>query len=432
MSKCKKRKEEQNGTKKFSGQSGSSVQNIRNNEHFRKIVRKDKTKANLLKNKPPTPSDENSAPNSPSSTSDSDELRLSDDSGEIDVLSAMPIGSRSRRNQRKSSNPRKNHPISRAITIIDANFWSRVKACCGIIYENKDFNAVLIDVEHYGVNLCSIHDKKQIVPISYKEELSSVIKSLPPKKQHLHRQNMAESLQCTETIVQDAPIDYSIPSGLNKKIASQIVISYAQPQYNNVTGESSCSTNSPLNRTTKPIASKVTKKTVSRLLPKRGSNDVNSSKNLVKLCTDRNSIIHPNLNVPTCSPQGEHNENKNITNSANAEPVILNKYNDNSSDSGYEEIQQDTNHLNLIAAQSVIRATQVRIFFTEKNQKSKIKNLFVVIFANVSFYTFFFHSQTQNQYTNRDYKQRDYPWPEPQTINLKYLIHRLKESSQYM
>lgn len=346
MSKCKKRKEEQeqNGTTTFSGQSSSSAQNIRNNERFRKICKKNKlkNKSNLC--------DENLSPTSPSSNSDTD--RISDDiidiidGNSIDVLNNL---AQSRRIRRKSINPQKNRIVRRDITMIDFNFWTCVKTCCGIIYENKDCSAVLVDFDQYTVDSCREHYKNNNISMCSKVELTSVIKSLPPKKQHIHRQNMIES-SAVETHIQTAPIDYSISNVSNKNcvVASQIVEQCSDATIYNLTEENRSASGS-LNKT-KLNPNKILKKSVTRLLPKKASADLSVMKNLVKLCTDRRATLSNN-----CELKYIHNENKNITNTPNIEPLIINKYNDNSSDSGYDETLNDTNQLNRIAAMNTAR-----------------------------------------------------------------------------
>lgn len=351
MSKCKKRKEEQeqNGSTKFSGQSSTNTQNIRNNERFRKICKKNKLQRNLIRTNQRL-CDENSAPTSPSSNSDSD--RMSDVTVDIDSkLVIFQSHTPHRRIQRKSSNPQKNRRHIRSISMIDSNFWTCVKTCCGIVYENKDCAAVLIDVEQYNVNSCNEHDKKNNLLICLKEELPSVmIKSLPPKKQHIHRQNMVDPSLNNAAHEQIMPIDYSIPNVSDKK-TSHLIASYPQ-HFDNIS-------NNFLNKT-KLNTNKVFKKSITRLLPKKLIAELSAAKNLIELCTD-NRIFNNALSNECGLKYASYNENKNLTNTVNTEPIILNRYNDNSSDSGYDENVLDRPQ-NLIidnTAQSVIKTTQV-------------------------------------------------------------------------
>lgn len=329
MSKCKKRKEEldQNGTTKF-GQSSSNVQNIRNNERFRKICKKDMSKGNMLTKKAKL-CDENSAPTSPSSNSDID--RMSDDAIELDLdtYDSISMKSQSRRNKWKSQNPEKNLKINRSSTVIDANYWTCVKTCCGIIYESKDCRAVLVDFDKYMVNSCPKHEKKNIAKLDAREAMTSVIKSLPPKKQHLHRQTIIELSSSTEKNVQTAPIDYSIANCLNDKNSSPIQFYSQIDEIRGTNGEVIQQKND-----TRATSNRVYKKSITRVLPKKITNDLSVIKNLVKLCTDKRLIDTTLLN-PHESQFSPHNENKNITNTVNSESIIT-KYSDNSSDSGYE------------------------------------------------------------------------------------------------
>lgn len=329
MSKCKKRKEEldQNGTTKF-GQSSSNVQNIRNNERFKKNCKKNKSKDSTLTKKIKL-CDENSAPTSPSSNSDID--RMSDDAIELDLdlYDSLSMKLESRRNKWKSRNPEKNRKINRLSTVIDANIWTCVKTCCGIIYESRDLGAVLVDFDKYMVNSCPKHEMKNIVKLNAREGMTSVIKSLPPKKQHMHRQTMIE-LSCTETNIQTAPLDYSIANCLNDKNTSQTQF---YPQIDEIHG-----TNDEKNEQkddTRITSNRVYQKSNTRLLPKKITNDLSVIKNLVKLCTDKRLINGALLNTHE-SHLGPHNENKNITNTVNTEPITITKYSENSSDSGYE------------------------------------------------------------------------------------------------
>lgn len=329
MSKCKKRKEEldQNGTTKF-GQSSLNVQNIRNNERFRKVCKKIKSKEIMLMKKVKL-CDENSAPTSPSSNSDID--RISDDAIELDLdtYDSISMKPQSRHNKWKSRNPEKNRKINRSSTVIDANFWTCVKTCCGIIYESRDCGAVIVDYNKYKVNSCPKHEKKNTMKINAREGITSVIKSLPPKKQHLHRQTMIE-LSSTETNVQIAPIDYSITNCLNDKNSSQTLF---YPQIDDTRG-----TNDEIaqqKKDTRVTSNRVYKKSITRLLPKKIVHDLSVIKDLVNLCTDKRLIDSAHLNTHE-SQFAPHIENKNIINTVNSEPIIITKYSENSSDSGYE------------------------------------------------------------------------------------------------
>lgn len=329
MSKCKKRKKEldQNGTTKF-GQSRSNVQNICKSERFRTICRINKSREKMLTKKAML-CDENSAPTSPSSNSDID--RMSDDAIELDLHTYDSISTKnqSRRNKWKSRNPEKNRKINRSSTIIDAKFWTCVKTCCGIIFESRDYGAVIVDYDKYMINSCPKHEKKIIVELNVRKGMTSVIKSLPPKKQHLHRQNMIE-ISSTGTNVQTTPIDYSIANHLDDKSSSQIQF---YPQTDEIRG-----TNDGIVRQksdTKVNSNRVYKKSITRLLPKKITKDLSVITNLVKLCTDKRLIDNALVNTHE-SQFAPHNENKNITNTVNTEPTTITKYSDNSSDSGYE------------------------------------------------------------------------------------------------
>lgn len=342
MSKFKKRKEEQmlleNGSTEFAGQSNTNAQNIRNNtmERFGKIFKK-KKKTTIMSTRS---CDENSQPTSPtSSSSDNDENRLSDDALECDEeMSPINDDIVIERASRKQKNPIKNrsNALTHGMYVIDSGLWKQHKTCCGFYYENKKFGAILVETSQYSMDLCSVHAKKVPLVCEQKDELMKMptaIKSLPPKKQHFLRQCMLEATPAIEPMEQSAPIDYSKSTTIQSTTDSRVL-----NNLHKIRGD----------------PGKVVKKT-----PKKKLAELNAAKNLVKLCTASKIVSAMNaekaaLNgteklIAAQNQANEHNENKNITNTVKTEPIAVNKYSDNSSDSGYDETLHDTTQLNQIA-----------------------------------------------------------------------------------
>lgn len=352
MTKFKKRKEEQmllqNGSTEFAGQSNTNAQNIRNNgmERFGKIFKKKKKPTITTRS-----CDENLLPTSPSSSSDNDENRLSDDA--LDRLECdeemspinddIVIGRASRKQLKPIKN--RNKALIHAMNVIDCDdtgMWKQRKTCCGFYYENKKFGAILLETSQYSMDLCSVHAKKVPLVCEKKEEfikMPTAIKSLPPKKQHFLRQCMLEATPAIEPMEQSAPIDYS-KANTNQSTTDSRVLN----NLHKIRSESG----------------KVVKKT-----PKKKLAELNAAKNLVRLCTASkivNAMNAENKALNSAEKQftaqnqaNEHNENKNITNTVKTEPIAVNKYSDNSSDSGYDETLHDTTQLNQIAKMGTTR-----------------------------------------------------------------------------
>lgn len=419
MTKFKKRKEEQ-----------LQQQNEQNAEDFGKITRKTR-KAKVVRNvqvkEDSAMSHENSNPSSPnsSSTDDADEFPFNET-----------------KNRRKSQRPMKNLNRMRChdVNMFDSEFWMKIKTCCGIMYENQAFGALVVDANQYSSDVCQNHCKKApTVQCSPPPTIDSlripVIKSLPPKKQHVLRHCMTEApinlAFAPADKVQSAPIDYSTsaaPSTLDTPTIARV--------------EYSLTANSV-------IAGKVVKKSMNRLTPSRSK----ILENLVKFCTDKtaskvllankkttsNKTNIININVSDRKEAimvNEHNENE-YTAAAEVEGTA-GKFSDSSSDSGYDESLHDAAQLNRIAkigsarpvilsngvklhvqpenlllaanlagvSQSAIQTTQVgfsrfNAIFYEKVIFYKNKN--TMIFRSVKIFVFFFISQANMMAMNQQH-----------------------------
>ncbi|XP_031625547.1 uncharacterized protein LOC116342185 [Contarinia nasturtii] len=366
MTKFKKRKEEQMKQEKaststeFAGQSNTNAQNIRNNstmsERFGKIFKKTQKK----KVAPAQANDENSQPTSPSSISDND--RMSDDASDDrlecyeDMRSIIGESATNRRDKRKQAKPMKyqNQTLHLQMHVIDLSIWGSRQICCGKFYESKKFGAILFDLNQFSSYSCSVHGKQLPSPSSSastspssgekKGELSSTIK-LPRKKQLLRQ---FDATPAVEPVEQAVPIDYSQPTTSKSAISNAFTS-------NGVIREPTTLTKLRGN------SGKVAKKT-----PKKNLNGI---KNLVKLCTSQKVVsataaaaaaaattaattvaatvtaLHSAINKH--NEQAVANENENITNTTTkaTELIVVNKFSDNSSDSGYDEALHDTNQL---------------------------------------------------------------------------------------
>ncbi|KAJ6639681.1 SIN3-HDAC complex-associated factor, partial [Pseudolycoriella hygida] len=163
MTKFKKRKEEQmlqqqngNGKAPVSVPSQNVKPSSSVSERFGKIFKKTKKKKILeTENRDVSPSsDENSSPSSPSSIPTDSENVSMDLDDDLDNDNNRTNDRRYKKYQRKGYRPMKNrrHIVA---SIIDEECWMKVKTCCGFVYENKLFPAVLLDID--SISMCPLH-----------------------------------------------------------------------------------------------------------------------------------------------------------------------------------------------------------------------------------------------------------------------------------
>lgn len=340
MTKFKKRKEEQ--------------QNEQNNEQFGKIMKKTKKiKAIRKVVKEDSPMrDDHSGPSSPgTSNSDVDDHKM--DEYENDFNMEM-----SRRNRRKLRRPLKhfNRALLHESNILDAEFWMRMKTCCGFMYENKSLGALLVDVNEYSSSACPNHSKKLTAVKSISEDLRMpILKSLPPKKQHVLRHCLQDEApiinNCTDDKVQSAPIDYSTATKVCHSAPNSRVASYLHK--------------------IKSDSGKIVKRTVKNLTPSKNKmTDLSAVKNLVKFCTDKAKKPTSNKSSTINAANSEHtsaNEHNENVNTASVEgETATGKFSDSSSDSGYDESLHDAVQSNRIA-KTVILSNGIKLHVQPEN-----------------------------------------------------------------
>lgn len=375
MSKFKKRKEEQLQQQNGTDCDGPATQNIRSNhsisERLGKIFKKTKKKRVFKSPTKTAPklSDDNSDPTSPmSSQSDSlDENRNSDTELNNRLTSAITVVTkRLNINSVGKEAPTFHGPcknrrmhLNSLTSFIADDQWLPVQSCHGLSMEHKSVQVIekqaeaINSADIYSLLACTEQmeiDTTTSVDVSVKLPTPTFNKSLPPKKQFRMLDPMVD------IIVQQAPIDYSIPS------TSQV-----EPQDLTTTRTSSSSSDNEDNARSTSILHKIkadngriVKKSTARLMPKKKLTDLDMVKNLVKLCTDKNLTIAVNgvtsttaaaatKTTPLASPSTTNQSNFIVNTTgvtAATVSVVANKYSDNSSDSGYEETLHESNLLN--------------------------------------------------------------------------------------
>lgn len=273
--------------------------------------------------------------------------------------------------KRKNYRPSKNRGIIEA-SIIDNDFWSELKTCCGIVYENKMIGAVLLIDSKFNAycvhhnytktsNMNEIDHKNKISLSKQNENITNVVTSALYNKNGLSKQlqqsnnnkqnclnfthNSIEHLAGTKNLQQSNLQDNqsSVLPLTNNKNDIDILPAYLQSISNNnklKKLESTVQSNEKSESTRsynylhkiKSDSSKIVKQSINKFAPaKLKSNDLNLVKNFVRICTEKST---KNLHfIPKSAVVGGENE------------VLGNKFNENSSDSGYEEILQEPNQV---------------------------------------------------------------------------------------
>lgn len=358
MTKFKKRKEEQQQQQLQLAQAGNAtatdgtitaatLATVKNSisvpERFCKIFKKNKKKKNDLDNlRDNSPGSTYSSPCSPMShNSDDDKLNLASDFdksliGDLLKASQMQNGRISKKYKRKNYLPIKNRsqPAASTISYLDETMWRKIKTCCGHVFQNECFSALIIDYDLYKP--CIEHIKQKFdekiktectvnKTLIGKASDNVNVPTTAVKKHHLYskRQNHIDSQirqeQKSDLILMSSPkinfIDSPVAitnTNLNSNKYHQKLLQNSTQNYLHKikTGDSSSS------------CGKIIKNSVlDKLNPvKIKSTDFNVVKNLVKMCTDKSNKI-----------KIVGGEIKNDV------ETLGNKFSDNSSDSGYEE-----------------------------------------------------------------------------------------------
>lgn len=291
--------------------------------------------------------------------------------------------------KRKDYHPSKNRGIIEA-SIIDKDFWTELKTCCGIVYENQMIGAVLLVDSNFN-NYCVHHnngnkiilngiDHNQITSSKSNENIYDKIKIMDKritehsKIEHddssalynnnnnksgisRHQSNINKQIylnsmtnrpneQLATKNFQQSELQYnnSITSIIPLASNSKNDIDIQQPVYlqgisNNsklLKLESTVNENKESSRSynylhkIKADSSKIVKQSINKLTPaKFKSTDLNLVQNFVRLCTEKSAKNLKFIDKPIIG------ENE----------VLGNKFNENSSDSGYDEILQEPNQV---------------------------------------------------------------------------------------
>lgn len=399
MTKFKKRKEEQQGGSPQSTTDGATIivpstkqSSNAVSERFEKIFKKTKKKKGIMTRQKiriansPGSSDGNSSPSSSlSNHSDNDDIMDSLDKNDFEHRELSPFNTAmeledftdvqpqvqqsTRRYHRKANRPLKNRNALKAIPFVfDQEFWVLIKTCCGYAYENQTIGALIID-ENDVLTPCPKHSPQAQIkmeePLSLTNNSRTYLKdnantngtyqptnsyismaataNLPSKKLHLLKsQGLLNPPNNSEPIISrnSQPHD-------NSTITCNKMIS------NDVSNETNGSRAYNYSHKIKSDSGRIVKQSLDRnTAPKPKVNDV---KNLIKFCTDKSANGKKNSSngkagsmVGNGSAAGNGTANDGKQKLAGAkenkiiEAIVGNKFNDNSSDSGYEETLHDT------------------------------------------------------------------------------------------
>lgn len=284
--------------------------------------------------------------------------------------------------KRKNYRPSKNRGIIEA-SLIDKDFWSELKTCCGIVYENKMIGALLLVDSKFNNNHCVHHSRQsktnlnaikinQISSLSAErsENVSNSILSsalfnnnnnngIMSKQQQSNINKQKYSNSSTKNSQQT---DLPPMMTNNKKPDIDVLPAYLQSISNNnklkklesteKVGESTRSYN--YLHKIKSDSSKIVKQSMNKFAPtKFKTNDINLVKNFVRICTEKST------------------KNAHFIDGGGGEPKndgLGNKFNENSSDSGYEEILQEPNQKGrLQSVRPVILANGIKLHVQPQN-----------------------------------------------------------------
>ncbi len=353
MTKFKKRKEEQllqqaNGNNgkvvaTIASQNSKSLSSV--SERFGKIFKKTKKKKSLeTEKRDASPSsDEHSSPSSPSSIpTDSENVYMPFDmDDELEQENNRLTERRLKKYPRKSYRPLKNRGHIKA-SIIDEQFWVRVKTCCGIVYENKLIGAVLVD-STLSTSVCPLHKRisnptNEISKLAYGNvHPIAQVDAFNTQVQEMYANNAALK-SCS---VVDSTSTSSIRGAKFEAIHQIDVVDTTSIKNNYKLSKLAQSSNEMSSKSYNYLHKiKADSGKIAKLPTKLKSSDLNIVKNLVKFCHEKSAKVTP-LNEKLGSAPNNEQLNE----------VLGTKMNENSSDSGYDEMS-NSQELN-----------QVRFFF---------------------------------------------------------------------
>ncbi|KAG4073180.1 hypothetical protein HA402_002569 [Bradysia odoriphaga] len=370
MTKFKKRKEEQllqqaNGNGKAiiatTSQNLKSLSSV--SERFGKIFKKTKKKKLLeVEKRDASPSsDEQSSPSSPGSIpTDSENVYMQfdmDDELENDSHRLSDIG-RFKKCQRKSNRPLKNRGQIQA-SIIDEQFWVRVKTCCGIVYENKLIGAVLVDST--STTVCPLHKR---VPNPTNEVSKVTNGTMHPNAQLDAFNTQVQEMYANNAALKSCSIADSSTNairGAKYEAMHQIDVVDTTSIKNNYKLSKLAQSSTEMSSKSFNYLHKIKADSgkITKLPTKLKSSDLNIVKNLVKFCHEKSAKVTP-LSDKILS--GANSEKLN--------EVLGTKMNENSSDSGYDEMSnsQELNQKSRIGAiRPVILANGIKLHVQPQN-----------------------------------------------------------------
>lgn len=312
-------------------------------ERFGKIFKKTKKKKLLETEKRDVSpsSDEHSAPSSPSSIpTDSENVDLPFDMDDELENENTRLSDRMRykKYQRKSYRPLKNRGHIKA-SIIDEQFWVKVNTCCGIVYENKLIGAVLVDST--SASVCPLH-KRVSNPTSNGTSKISNGNSHPNAKVDAFNSQVQEMYANNAALKSCSVVDSSTSAirGAKFETMHQIDVVDTTSIKNNYKLSKLAQSSSEMSSKSLNYLHKIKGDSgkIAKLPTKLKSSDLNIVKNLVKFCHEKSAKVTP-LNEKLGA--GGNSEKLN--------EVLGTKMNENSSDSGYDEMSnsQELNQVNI-------------------------------------------------------------------------------------
>lgn len=256
-----------------------------------------------------------------------------------------------KKSNRKASQPFKNRGAIKSSIICDDDYWTEIKTCCGIMYENKLINALLIDSQN--INVCARHK-----PLT-----------------KLYRANQADHLQFTKKpaipvskgdmfLKRKTDLKFFANNDTIKAKSTITAITYRRPKFdttrrigNQSTDDSSqTKTNFEVDEVVASHSEQFTIKKTSESSKCKGSTEItfanknSSTKNICILNSPRTkgfdlnvakNIINLNNDTIKCNMKLDNVPSFNDK----LIEAIGHKFNDNSSDSGYDEILQEPNNV---------------------------------------------------------------------------------------
>lgn len=390
MTKFKKRREEQDGTCPPTKKPAASLVPERFSKIFKKTKKKDKKTFDSKKETSSLggSSDEASTPPSPSESHSDDYDNANDmifgkkifkfknqqtiqqkNFGLMSNSTSQRSGFVSRKHRRKSAHPYKNRkPLSMNINMLDEiskdNLWVKLHTCCGMVYECVLYGAVIVDVNSYSP--CTLHarngheqvdETNKILPVLNKiSKVSDLISNssagnstVAMKKTHLFMKRQQEQQMLPHN---NPVIVCNVDNGNAKTDSSSNSPATPDPLQISEPSQSSLSTNENSNI--------FINQTVEKSLQKANSDSMKFVKTPLAvgnpLANNIKNIINYNGISEKNAVNGGASTLKAKIGQGLANIMKCTAGNENSSDSGYEEIAQEMRKIN-VPPQNLVYAT---------------------------------------------------------------------------